>query len=318
MHHLSIKPIIFGCQGYTLTSDEESFFKRVRPLGLIIYARNIRDPEQLQALISSFRACVGQPNAPVLVDQEGGTVQRLKPPYWTKLPCADEYGVLYEQDKKKAIRAVKKHARTLAKELLATGINIDCWPCLDVERRAQNVMVHRCYSSCPEVVAELAQISVDTALSCGLMPIVKHIPGYGRVIVDPHQKLPTVRAGLKTLEKSDFYPFRQVDRPVWGMTAHVIYTALDKERPATISPTVINYIRHRIGFDGFLICDDMAMGALSSFGTPSEVANQILSAGCDAILHCNANLDDMKAVAASLPDLSDEALRRLKQAEQLL
>jgi beta-N-acetylhexosaminidase len=313
-----IKPIIFGCSGYELTPDEISFFKEVNPLGLIVFARNIQDPNQLKKLIKSFRTSVGRPNAPILVDQEGGRVQRLRPPYWTKLPAAEEYGKMYATDKKKAVAAVKKHARTLAKELLEIGINVDCWPCLDVQHRDHNVMESRCYSDNPELVAELAQISVDTALKSGLMPIIKHLPGYGRVIVDPHQKLPTVRAGLSTLEKTDFYPFRQIDCPVWGMTAHVIYTALDKDFPATISPTVIKYIREQIGFDGFLICDDMAMGALSSFGTPAEVANRVLSAGCDTVLHCNGVLADMKTVAAVLPPLSKEAERRLKQAEELL
>ena len=313
-----IKPVIFGCSGCTLTADELTFFKKVNPLGLILFARNIKDPFQLKTLIDSFRSCVNRSDAPVLVDQEGGRVQRLKPPYWTKLPCAIDYGTMCLTDKKKAVSAVKKHARILAKELLNIGITVDCWPCLDVQYRDHNVMETRCYSNDPEIVAELAQISVDTALKNGLMPIVKHLPGYGRVIVDPHKKLPTVPASLKTLEQSDFYPFRQVDRPVWGMTAHVIYTALDKDRPATISPIVIRYIREKIGFDGFLICDDMAMGALASFGTPAEIANQVLSAGCDAVLHCNGILHDMEVIAESIPFLSNEAERRLKQAGDLL
>ena len=313
-----IKSVIFGCQGLTLTPEEKDFFKKENPLGLIIFARNIQEPEQLKALIADFRRCVGRKNAPVLVDQEGGTVQRLKPPYWTKLPCASDYGILYRENPKKAVQAVRKHARTLAKELSAVGINVDCWPCLDVEHVANNVMKKRCYSTDPEVVAELAQVAVDTALKAGLMPIVKHVPGYGRVVVDPHQKLPTVKTPLKTLERTDFYPFRQVDRPVWGMTAHVIYQALDKEKPATLSPVAIRYIREKIGFDGFLICDDMAMGALASYGTQPEIAEQLLSAGCDCVLHCSGILADMRAVAAAIPALSSEATRRLKQTENIL
>ncbi|MBQ7413225.1 MAG: beta-N-acetylhexosaminidase [Alphaproteobacteria bacterium] len=313
-----VKAIIVGCQGPELTPQEYALFQKYNPLGLILFRRNIQNPEQLKKLIVDFRKCVGRTNAPVLIDQEGGTVQRLKPPYWTKLPHAEEFGKLYLDDKKKAIRAVKKHAKTLAKELLELGINCDCWPCLDVQHRDHNVMAHRCYSDSPEIVAELAQISIDTALSAGLMPIVKHFPGYGRVIVDPHQKLPTVRASLKTLEKTDFYPFRQVDTPVWGMTAHVIYTALDREKPATLSKTAIDYIRNKIGFNGFLICDDMTMGALSSFGTPAEIANKILMAGCDSVLHCNGIFADMEALFPSITKLSPLSQKRLKAAESLI
>ena len=313
-----IKAVIFGCSGPVLTSDEMDFFKTENPLGLILFGRNIQDPKQLRKLVSSFRKCVGRKNAPILIDQEGGTVQRMKPPHWTKLPPAEDYGLIYPTDPKKAIRGVKKHAKTIARELLDLGINVDCWPCLDVKNKDHNVMYKRCYSDQPEIVAELAQVSVDTALKNGLMPIIKHIPGYGRVEVDPHQSLPTVKAPLKSLETVDFYPFRQIEQPVWGMTAHVIYTALDKKLPATLSKTVIGYIRETIGFDGFLICDDMAMGALSSFGTPTEVAQKIIAAGCDTVLHCSGILADMIAVAPAIPVLSKESLRRLKQAEALL
>ena len=313
-----IKAVIFGCSGLILTAEEKDFFKKENPLGLILFGRNIQDSVQLKKLIASFRRCVGRKNAPVLIDQEGGTVQRLKPPHWTKLPPAEDYGQIYLTDPKKAIRGVKKHAKTIAGELLSLGVNMDCWPCLDVKNKDHNVMYKRCYSDQPEIVAELAQVSVDTALKNGLMPIIKHIPGYGRVEVDPHQSLPTVKAPLKSLEIVDFYPFRQIEQPVWGMTAHVIYTALDKKLPATLSKTVIDYIRGTIGFDGFLICDDMAMGALSSFGAPAEVAQKILTAGCDTVLHCSGVLSDMIAIAPTIPTLSRESLRRLKQAEVLL
>jgi len=314
----AIKAVIFGCSGFELTEEEKDFFERENPLGLILFGRNIQDPEQVRRLIKSFRKCVHRKNAPVLIDQEGGTVQRLKPPHWPKLPAAEEFGDLYQTNPTKAIRALKKHAKTLAKELLDLGVNVDCWPCLDVKNKDHNVMYKRCYSDDPVLVAEMAQISVDTALKNGLMPIIKHIPGYGRVCVDPHQNLPTVKDSLKTLEEVDFYPFRQMEQPVWGMTAHVIYTALDKKLPATLSPMVISYIRNKIGFEGFLICDDMMMGALSAFGTPPQIAQKILTAGCDAVLHCNGVLKDMVALADHIPNLSAKALKRLKQAEKLL
>ena len=313
-----IKAVIFGCAGYTLTDSEKAFFQEVNPLGLILFGRNIQDPTQVRTLINSFRKCVRRKNAPVLIDQEGGTVQRLKPPYWTKLPAAEEYGDLYQIDSKKALAGLKKHAKTIACELLDLGINVDCWPCLDVKNKDHNVMYKRCYSDDPILVAEMAQVTVDTALKNGLMPIIKHIPGYGRVEVDPHKSLPTVVDPLKDLEQVDFYPFRQMEQPVWGMTAHVIYTALDKKLPATLSRKVIRYIREKIGFEGFLICDDMAMGALATFGTPPQIAKKIIKAGCDTVLHCNGVLEDMKSLAPHIPELSAESLNRLKRAKKLL
>ena len=313
-----IKSVIFGCSGYELTKEEKAFFREINPLGLILFGRNIQDPDQVRALVDSFRKCVRRKNAPVLIDQEGGTVQRLKPPHWTKLPAAEEYGDLYRTDPKKAMAGIKKHAKTIAKELSDLGINVDCWPCLDVKNKDHNVMYRRCYGDDPVLVAEMAQVSVDTALKSGLMPIIKHIPGYGRVTVDPHKALPTVTDALKELEKVDFYPFRQMEQPVWGMTAHVIYTALDPKSPATLSKKVIRYIREKIGFDGFLICDDMAMGALATFGTPAQVAQKIIKAGCDTVLHCSGVLEDMVALASHIPDLSVESIKRLKRAEGLL
>ena len=313
-----VKAVIFGCSGLELTREEKAFFKDANPLGLILFGRNIRDPEQVRALVHSFRRCIGRKNAPVLIDQEGGTVQRLKPPHWTKLPAAEEYGDLYQTDRKKALAGLKKHAKTIAKELLDLGVNMDCWPCLDVKNKDHNVMYRRCYGDDPVLVAEMAQVSVDTALKSGLMPIIKHIPGYGRVTVDPHKNLPTVTDSLSELEKVDFYPFRQMEQPVWGMTAHVIYTALDPKLPATLSSKVMHYIREKIGFQGFLICDDMMMGALAPFGTPKQIAQKILKAGCDAVLHCSGVTEDMTVLAPHIPDLSAESLKRLKQAEKLL
>lgn len=313
-----VKAVIFGCSGLTLTPAEKAFFKESNPLGLILFKRNISAPDQVRKLVSSFRRCVGRKNAPVLIDQEGGRVQRLRAPYWTELPTADTYGKVYSDSPKKAVAAVKKHAKILAKELLDLGINTDCWPCLDLEIKKSNVMETRCYSDNPEIVAELAQVAIDTALNQGLMPIAKHFPGYGRTTIDPHKGLPTVKTPLATLKKTDFYPFRQVQQAIWGMTAHVIYTALDKEVPATLSKTVIDYIRNDIGFDGFLICDDMMMGALAQYGTPRQIARKILKAGCDAVLHCNGILSDMEKLSPHIPDLTDQAQKRLKAAEALL
>ncbi len=311
------RAVIFGCAGTSLTKAERAFFRKVNPLGLILFDRNVQNPEQVKALIADFRGLVGRDDAPVLVDQEGGRVQRLWPPYWTGLPFCRTYGDWYGADPEKAVAAVKKHARTLAKELLAIGINIDCWPCLDVAGEGlHDILAKRCFSDSPEVVAHLGQVAVDTALSRGLMPVIKHIPGYGRTQVDPHRDLPTVTAPLDALKQVDFYPFTQIHQPVWGMTAHVVYTALDKKVPATLSKKVLDYVRNQIGFNGFLICDDMVMGALSRFGTLPELAQKMLAAGCDAVLHGSGDLAEMQAIAAVVPTLSKAAQTRLQTAKE--
>ena len=313
-----IKSVVFGCQGLSLTPEERSFFKKERPLGLIIFDRNVQNPEQLRALIEDFRKAVGRSDAPVLVDQEGGRVTRLWPPYWQGLGWNRTYGEWYEENPKKGLEGVKQHAEILARDLLSVGINIDCWPCLDVAQSdTHEIMAKRCFSDKPDIVAVLADAGIKMALKNGLMPIIKHIPGYGRTKVDPHLGLPIVNTDLNTLNKTDFAPFKHVNTPVWGMTAHVIYEALDKKKPATLSPCVIDFIRKEISFDGFLICDDISMGALKQFGTLDQLASDMINAGCDCILHCNGNMDEMKQIAEVVPYLSETSLNRLIVAESL-
>ncbi|MBR5129929.1 MAG: glycoside hydrolase family 3 protein [Alphaproteobacteria bacterium] len=313
-----IKSVIFGCQGFTLTSEERSFFKKENPLGLIIFDRNVRNPDQLKALIEDFRQVVGRSDAPVLVDQEGGRVTRLWPPYWHGLGWNRTYGDWYEENSLKGLKGIQQHAKTLAEDLLSVGINVDCWPCLDVaQANTHEIMAKRCFSDKPDVVAALAEVGIKKALNNGLMPIIKHIPGYGRTTVDPHLGLPVVNIDLTTLDETDFSPFKRVKMPVWGMTAHVIYTALDEKLPATLSPRVLEFIRHQIGFDGFLICDDISMGALKQFGTLGRLASDMIHAGCDCVLHCNGNMDEMKQIAEAVPCLSEASLDRLIIAESL-
>lgn len=316
--HKHIKAVIYGCGGLSLTAAERAFFREVNPLGLIIFDRNVQDPDQLKGLIQDFRETVGRPDAPVLVDQEGGRVTRLWPPYWHGLGWNNLYGVWYQQSPQKGIRGVRKHAQTLAQDLLSVGINVDCWPCLDVATpKTHDIMVKRCFSNDPQTVARLGQTAVQTALNHGLMPIIKHIPGYGRTLVDPHKGLPVVEESLEILKVTDFLPFCKVNLPVWGMTAHVIYQALDNRLPATLSKTVLDYIRLNIGFNGFLVCDDISMGALQSFGSLGDLAEQTLAAGCDCVLHCNGNMDEMEQIANKTPVLTDISLKRLKTAEDL-
>ncbi len=318
MKQKPIKAVIFGCQGLSLTREERSFFKKHNPLGLIIFDRNVENPHQLGKLIADFRKTVGRKNAPVLVDQEGGRVTRLWPPYWHGLGWNRTYGDWYKENPQKGLDGVQKHANVLAEDLLSVGIDVDCWPCLDVATpTTHEIMAKRCFSERPEIVSVLAEHGIKTALKKGLMPIIKHIPGYGRTQVDPHVGLPVVRENLDILTQTDFKPFKEINMPVWGMTAHVIYEALDKTKPATLSKKVLDFIRKNIGFNGFLICDDISMGALKSYGTVSELSIQMLSAGCDCVLHCNGDMREMEQIALVVPDLSETALDRLNLAERL-
>lgn len=318
MKNRQIKAVVFGCQGEVLTSEERSFFKKSNPLGLIIFDRNVRNPLQLKALIDDFRACVGRPDAPVLVDQEGGRVTRLWPPYWRGLGWNRTYGEWYQANPEVGLKGVRTHAETLADDLLSVGINVDCWPCLDVAQPfTHEIMSKRCFSDDPKIVSALASQGIETALEKGLMPVIKHIPGYGRTTVDPHLGLPIVQEDLDILEVSDFKPFKDIQLPVWGMTAHVIYQALDKCLPATLSKTVLTFIREHIGFKGFLICDDISMGALKQFGSLPDLSIQMIEAGCDCVLHCNGNMAEMMQIAEVIPDISSTGLERLKMAEGL-
>lgn len=311
-----IASVIFGLSGLSLTDAERSFFERVNPLGFILFDRNVKNPDQLRALTADLRATVGRSDAPILVDQEGGRVQRLWPPYWDGLPFAGTYGDWYvEQSAEKAMNAVVRHAEKLADMLLDVGINVDCWPCLDVASSdIHPVLGKRLFSDQPEIVSILGNTAVETMLNKGLMPVIKHIPGYGKATCDPHADLPVVSADLTTLE-TDFYPFRQADKHVWGMTAHVLYTALDNQKPATVSRSVLDFVRREIGFQGFLVCDDISMGALK--GAVDVLAKECLTAGCDAVLHCNGQMADMERVAAVIPPLSDQSLARYVKAESL-
>lgn len=313
-----IKAVIFGCQSVRLTDEEKTFFKKANPLGLILFDRNVDNPAQVKALTAEFRETVGRLDAPVLVDQEGGRVTRLWPPYWTGLGWNNIYGDWYRENPHKGLAGVQKHAEILASDLLPVGIDVDCWPCLDTAMsQTHEIMVKRCFSNDPKIVAALGKKAIETALKRGLMPVVKHIPGYGRTQVDPHVGLPIVKESLKELEKTDFLPFGRIKQPVWGMTAHVIYTALDNDLPATLSKKVLDYVRSNLKFDGFLVCDDITMGALKAYGTLGHLSIQMIKAGCDCVLHCNGRLDEMTEIAAAVPALSEPALTRLQKAQGL-
>ncbi len=307
--------VIYGCAGKVLTDAEKAFFAETDPLGFILFARNIESPDQVRALVRSLREAVGR-EAPVLIDQEGGRVQRLKPPHWTARPPMVEFGKLAAGDLPLARRAARLNAHLIAAELRSLGIDVDCAPLIDVPvEGADNIIGDRAFGTDPMLVADLGRAVMDGLLDGGVMPIVKHIPGHGRAMVDSHKALPVVTTGRAELERSDFVPFRCLRDAPWAMTAHVIYSAYDDLRPATLSPVVIKeVIRGFIGCEAVLLSDDLSMHALS--GSFEDRARESLLAGCDVVLHCNGDMDEMKGVAAGLRPLDDAAQMRLAEAEE--
>ncbi|MCG8361508.1 MAG: beta-N-acetylhexosaminidase [Kiloniellales bacterium] len=306
--------VIFGCEGTRLTDWEASFFAESRPLGFILFARNCQSPDQVRGLVASLRETIGDPLAPILMDQEGGRVLRLKPPQWPALPAARRFGELAERGDPGAERALELFARLLAAQLLDLGISVDCVPLLDLRSpTAHDVIGDRAFGDDPELVARLGRVVCDVLLASGVMPVVKHMPGHGRAKVDSHAELPLVEASREALEATDFAPFRALKDAPWGMTAHVLYQAIDPERPATTSPRVIaEVIRGWIGFDGVLVSDDLSMDALE--GSVGSRARAALEAGCDLALHCNGEAAEMEAVAANVDEMTAATHRRLEAA----
>jgi beta-N-acetylhexosaminidase len=304
---------VCGCAGLSITPWERRFFREAQPWGLILFKRNVDYPAQLLELTAAFREAVGRSDAPVLVDQEGGRVQRLGPPNWPAYPAASSF-LATTPDLEAAAKLVALAAQLMAKDLLAVGINVDCLPVLDVTySNSHKVIGNRSYGNDPHAVACLGRAAADGLLAAGVLPVMKHLPGHGRALADSHLEPPVVDASLTELEASDFAPFiANADLPI-GMSAHVVYPALDPERPATISPLIISeIIRNKIGFGGLLLSDDLSMQALS--GTLAERAAAALHAGIDVVLHCNGNADEMETVAASVPPLAGGALERAEAA----
>jgi beta-N-acetylhexosaminidase len=302
--------ILFSCAGETLSAEERAFFADADPLGFILFQRNCRTPEQVRALIAAFRGCVGRDDAPVLIDQEGGRVARLKPPEWPRYPAPARLAALRDPE-----AAVRLGARLIADDLATLGITVDCLPVLDLPvPDADKIIGDRAYGSEPDFVARLGRAACDGLLEGGVLPVIKHMPGHGRAKVDSHMALPVVDAEAALLTATDFAPFRALADMPWAMTAHVVYSAIDPDRPATLSPVVIDsVIRRAIGFDGMLVSDDVNMGALA--GTIGERVAASLAAGCDAVLHCSGRLDEMRGAAEAAAPLSPEAAARLMQGE---
>jgi beta-N-acetylhexosaminidase len=308
-----MRAFITGVAGPALSAAERAFLRDAQPWGLIVFARNVADPDQLRQLTAAFRDSVGR-DAPVLVDQEGGRVQRLGPPRWPKYPRAAAYGRLYQQDRAKGLAAAALGGRLIAADLRAVGIDVDCMPVADLPvAEADPIIGDRAFGMEPKTVAALAGAFARGLLDGGVLPVIKHCPGHGRATADSHKKLPVVTADRATLETTDFAAFRGlVDLPM-AMTAHVVFTAIDPVAPATASAAIVrDVIRGSIGFDGLLMSDDISMGALS--GSLAERTRTALAAGCDLVLHCNGDHAEMEAVAAAAPVLQDEASRRAAAA----
>ncbi|WP_108661634.1 beta-N-acetylhexosaminidase [Acuticoccus kandeliae] len=300
-------PLIVGLAGVSLTDDERAYLRDVRPLGIILFARNIGDAAQISRLTEEAAALSGA--GLVFIDQEGGRVQRIRPPLVPRYPPAATIGRLYARDVEAGRRAAHLVGLLIASDLLPLGINAPCLPVADVPvPGSHDVIGDRAYGTTPEAVSVLAGAVADGVLEAGAFPVVKHIPGHGRAMVDSHVSLPVVEATREALEV-DFAPFRALSALPMAMTAHVRYTALDETRCATLSPRVISLIRNEIGFGGLLMSDDISMGALG--GDLADNAAAALAAGCDCVLHCNGDMDEMRLIADRLPPMAPSAATRL-------
>ncbi|WP_339741669.1 beta-N-acetylhexosaminidase [uncultured Maricaulis sp.] len=312
---MSVSAAIYGLSGPKLTTVEKAFFRDADPWGFILFARNIDGPKQLTRLTGSLRDALGR-DVPILIDQEGGRVARLKPPTWRKAPPAQVFGDLFEREPEAAIAAVRLNHRLLAHELRGVGVDVDCAPVLDLRiPGADDIIGDRAFGETPDIVALLGQAAMDGLMAGGVAPVIKHIPGHGRADADSHLALPRVTEEHGLLSETDFAAFRKLNRAVMAMTAHIVYADIDPENPATTSPDVVgNVIRGEIGFDGFLMTDDLSMKALS--GTFRQRGEASIRAGCDILLHCNGDRGEMRQVAEAAPRLAGKALERAKLAEQ--
>jgi beta-N-acetylhexosaminidase len=311
---MNTRAFITGVSGTELSADERAFLAAERPWGFILFKRNIETPAQVTALVRELRNAVGNPEAPVLIDQEGGRVQRLGPPNWPVYPPGAVFGVLYDIDPALGLSAARLSARLIAADLIDLGVTVDCLPLADLPvAGADAVIGNRAYGTEPAKVAAIARAVTEGLEQGGVLPVLKHIPGHGRATADTHFRLPEVDTSKTELENTDFAAFRPLADLPMAMTAHVVFSALDPAHPATTSATIIEQvIRGVIGFQGLLMSDDVSMNALA--GSIAERTRAIVTAGCDMVLHCNGKLDEMREVARETPELSGKALERARAA----
>jgi len=311
---VDFRAFISGCAGATLSDDERAFFAEVRPCGLILFARNCSSPPQLRALIAAFRDAVESDETLVLIDQEGGRVQRLRPPNWRQMPPARVYGEVYRRDPALAKAAAFAGARLIAAELRDAGINVNCTPVLDVpEPGSHDIIGDRAFSSDPDIVSDLGRAVVEGTLAGGVLPVIKHVPGHGRAKADSHLSLPRIDASIDELCEVDFRPFIALCDAPLAMTAHVLLPAFDDQRPASVSPVIMSeVIRDLIGLKGLVMSDDIGMAALG--GSMGIRAAAVVEAGCDVALHCSGELADMREVASAVPPLAGDSAERFARA----
>ncbi len=311
---MTMRAFIAGLAGPALTPDERSFIRDADPWGLILFRRNVETPAQVLALTDSLREATGRADLPILIDQEGGRVQRMGPPHWPRYPAGSAYGRISANDPLTRRELARLGAQLMAHDLRAVGVNVDCVPVLDVPvAGAHDVIGDRAYARDPVNVAVLGRAAAEGLIAGGVLPVIKHVPGHGRAGADSHHDLPVVDASREELEAHDFAPFRHLADMPLAMTAHVVYTALDKRAPATTSRRIMrDIIRGHIGYDGLVMSDDLSMNALK--GTLRERAAGAFRAGCDMGLHCNGRLEEMVQVADASPVLRGQAKRRADAA----
>jgi beta-N-acetylhexosaminidase len=311
---MSTRAFITGVSGTELTAAEREFIRSERPWGFILFKRNVETPAQVAALVAELRAVAGSPDAPVLIDQEGGRVQRLGPPHWPVYPPGAIFAGLYDTDSTLGLKAARLSARLIAADLADLGITVDCLPLADVPVAGANAVIgNRAYGTEPGKVAAIARAVTEGLEQGGVLPVLKHIPGHGRATADTHFNLPTVDTSRDELDRTDFAAFKPLADLPMAMTAHVVFSAVDPAHPATTSATMIaEVIRGTIGFQGLLMSDDVSMNALS--GNIAERTRAIFAAGCDMALHCNGNIEEMREVAGQTPELAGRALERANAA----
>jgi beta-N-acetylhexosaminidase len=306
------RAVILGCAGEELSAGERRFFTEAAPVGFILFRRNCRSPDQVRGLVEALRGCSGRRDAPVLIDQEGGRVARLRPPHWRLYPSAAHIAALPDPI---AADGARLGARLIADDLGRLGITVDCLPVLDLPVAGSDLVIgDRAYGAEPDRVARLGRAVCEGLIEGGVLPVLKHIPGHGRARVDSHYACPVVETRRDELSRSDFAPFRALAAMPWAMTAHIVYRAIDPAAPATLSRQVIDeIIRGEIGFDGVLVSDDLSMRALG--GSLAERTRRALEAGCDLALHCNGDRAEMEEVVAAADTVSPEAAARLARGE---
>ena len=313
---MTISSVIYGLGGTKLSPDEKAFFRDIDPWGFILFARNIEGINQVSRLTLELRDCVGR-DAPVLIDQEGGRVARLRPPTWRAAPPAQRFADLWFIDEELAIEATRINHRLLAHELRTIGVDVDCAPVADLRiEGADDIIGDRAFGTTPEPIIHLGRAAMEGLMAGGVAPIIKHIPGHGRARADSHLELPVVPEEHGLLSETDFAPFKGLNDAVMAMTAHIVYADIDRDQPATQSADVVGkVIRGEIGFDGLLMTDDLSMKALS--GSFRERGELSLKAGCDMLLHCNGHMTEMIGVAEGATGLAGKALERAEAAERV-